>query len=181
MGDLEWLDLIIQMIDQPNGMDFPKVRRGRYLWTPAPAAGQFAIEQLRKARHRRQESLHVVAIPRLFTAIWRKQLYKVSDMVFEIPAGALPQWGENQYEPLTVAVLFPFVSSRPWQLKGSPRIVALERKLSQVWKYNPTRARDLLRKLRDTSATLETMPESLVWKVLSSESDCPIFRESTTG
>jgi hypothetical protein len=49
---------------------YPSIRASTYLWTPAPAAAQYAVEQLRKARHRRQASMHVMVIPRLFTSLW---------------------------------------------------------------------------------------------------------------
>ena len=30
---------------------YPKIKPSTFLWTPAPAAAQYAVEQLRKARH----------------------------------------------------------------------------------------------------------------------------------
>jgi hypothetical protein len=86
---------------------YPNIKHGTYLWTPAPAAAQYAVEQLRKARHRRQSSMHVMVVPRLFTSLWRKQLHKVADIVFEIPAGKLDAWSKDQHEPLTIAIVFP--------------------------------------------------------------------------
>ena len=68
---------------------YPKICPSIYLWTPPLAAAQYTVEQLRKAHHRHQKSMHVVVIPRLFTSLWRKQLYKVADLVFEILAGSL--------------------------------------------------------------------------------------------
>jgi hypothetical protein len=75
---------------------YPKIKPSTYLWTPAPAAAQYAVEQLRKARHRRQALLHILVIPRLFTSLWRKQLYKLADIVFEIPAGTVSRGEERR-------------------------------------------------------------------------------------
>ena len=71
---------------------YQKIKASTFLWTPAPAVVQYAVEQLRKAWHWHQASMHVVAIPRSFTLLWRKQLYKVAALVFEIPAGTLNAW-----------------------------------------------------------------------------------------
>jgi hypothetical protein len=62
-------------------LNYPIIRAGSYLWQPAPAAAKFAIEELRRASLKRQDSLHVFVCPRLFTTQWRKQLYKVADLV----------------------------------------------------------------------------------------------------
>jgi hypothetical protein len=70
---------------------------------------------------------------------WRKQLYKVADLVFEIPCGALPSWDVSQCEPLVVGIVFPFLSHRPWQLRNTPNCFAVARKLGMMWKESSTR------------------------------------------
>jgi hypothetical protein len=55
-------------------LDYPIFRAGSYLWQPAPAAAKFAIEELRQAWLKRQDSMHVFVCPCLFTTQWRKQL-----------------------------------------------------------------------------------------------------------
>jgi hypothetical protein len=160
---------------------YPNIRASTYLWTPAPAAAQYAVEQLRKARHRRQASMHVMVIPRLFTSLWRKQLYKVADIVFEIPAGTVSEWKKDQHEPLTVALVFPFLKHRPWQAKGSPRFLALDRELRVLWKTSPADAGTLLRKFCITQRKLETMPKGVVWSVLQTTSARHVPRGGTKG
>jgi hypothetical protein len=108
---------------------YPKINPSTFLWTPALATAQYAVEQLRKAQHWRQSSMHVMVIPRLFTLLWRNQLYKGADMVFEIPAETMSTWKKDQHEPLTVALIFLFLKHRPWQVKGPPRFLALVREL----------------------------------------------------
>jgi len=52
--------------ESPCGM---KVQKGCYLWAPLPCIADVAIEQLRLARLKHQQSIHVMIIPRLFYAI----------------------------------------------------------------------------------------------------------------
>jgi hypothetical protein len=79
------------------------VVQGTYVWAPPPAAAEVALEQLRKARIKRQDSLHIFTCPRLMTPRWLRQLYKASDIVFQVPAGC-PYWPESMYEPLTIGL-----------------------------------------------------------------------------
>ena len=43
-----------------------------YVWSPPPAAAKVALEQLRCTRIKRQRSIHIFLIPRLFYGMWRK-------------------------------------------------------------------------------------------------------------
>lgn len=79
-----------------------------------------AIEELRKARIEREDITHIFICPHLFTAGWRRQLYKVTDMVTELPTGALATWGANQHEPLIIVFVFPFYPTDPGKLRNSP-------------------------------------------------------------
>jgi hypothetical protein len=63
----------------------PRHKAGIFIWDPPPAAAVVALEELRKARIKRQDSLHIVIIPRLLTPEWLRQLFKVSDLVFFVP------------------------------------------------------------------------------------------------
>jgi hypothetical protein len=72
-----------------KGFWYPELKAGTYLWQPAPAIAKHAVEELRKALLKRHESCQVFVCPRIFTAKWRKQLYKVADIVLQIPCGAL--------------------------------------------------------------------------------------------
>ncbi len=116
-----------------KAMQYPGIKAGVFVWFPAPCAAEVAVEELRKARHKRQASLHLVIIPRLMHPHWRKQLYKAADLVLSLPVGHCA-WGEEMYEPLTLAFVYPFVSFRPWQLRGSPQLLELGRQLSRVWR-----------------------------------------------
>jgi len=70
-----------------DGLKLPILRKGTYIWTPPPAAACFALEELRKAQHKRTESTHLFVVPHLMEPYWRKHLWKVSDMIVSLPAG----------------------------------------------------------------------------------------------
>ena len=154
---------------KPNkgtGWWYPKLEKGEFLWTPPPAAALVAVEELRKARLKRHDSVHCFVVPRLMTTSWLKQLNKVSDILFEVPCNDKHFWTSSQHEPLVVGIVFPFIPHRPWQLRNTPKMVAVERKLRALWKEDHTRAWRLLQQLFEFSRSLDSMPEGMVWKLL---------------
>ena len=70
-----------------DGFQWPTYRKGTFVWLPPPAAAELILEEVRKARHRRTASTHLVLVPKLLTPMWQKHLNKVSDIVLSIPAG----------------------------------------------------------------------------------------------
>jgi len=44
-----------------------KIKSATFVWSPPPAATDVALEELRKARMKQQESTHVFLVPRLLT------------------------------------------------------------------------------------------------------------------
>jgi hypothetical protein len=149
-----------------KGFWYPELKNGTYIWQPAPSVAKYAVEELRRARLKRHESCHIFVCPRMFTTKWRKQLYKVADMVFEIPCGVVNAWDVSQCEPLVVGIVFPFLKHRPWQLRNHPKLLAVARKLRTLWKEDPASARDLLRKFCLFTRTLDTLSQGLVWELL---------------
>jgi hypothetical protein len=91
-----------------------------------------ALEELRKARIKRQDSMHIFVVPRLLTPEWLKQTFKASDVVFQVPIGC-PFWSQKMFEPLTIRLCFPFISSPPWQLRGTPKMLAVVWKMCRVF------------------------------------------------
>jgi hypothetical protein len=142
-----------------------RVVPGTFVWAPPPAAAEVALEQLRKARIKRQDSLHIVICPRLMTPRWLRQLYKASDIVFQVPAGC-PFWPETMYEPLTIGMSLPFLRSKPWQIRRTPKVLSLGRSLRRVLKEEPLVAGDLLRQFLLECRRLRTLPELMVRRVL---------------
>ena len=79
--------------------------KGRiYLWSPAPAIADAALEELLKSRHKRMDLTHIVVIPRLMTPRWRRLFNKVCDFTFVVSPGAA-FWPSHMYEPNLDAML----------------------------------------------------------------------------
>ena len=144
----------------------PTIRFGTFVWTPAPAAAWIALEELRKARIKRQKSTHIFICPRVMTPEWLKQLNKVSDVVVTVPIGH-PAWPKAMFEPLLIGLIFPFVRHNPWQLRGTAKMYALERKLRALWKEESfVEDTSLLRKFFQQCGQLGTMSPGMVSKLL---------------
>ena len=120
---------------------------GTYLWTPAPAITDVLVEQLGKARHKRPECLHLIAVPRLMTGRWRKHLGRESDFYFRIPPGC-PVWPKQMFEPLLIFVCLPFIPHRPWIQDRPGMLDKLVRSLLEegLWETCPERGWTLLLK-----------------------------------
>jgi hypothetical protein len=80
----------------PDGIWTPDSSSAQHLvrlWLPPPAAADVAVEQLSFSRHKRPDLIHVFICPHLMTQHWRKRLYKISDVLFNIPVGAQEDFG----------------------------------------------------------------------------------------
>ncbi|KAL7574604.1 hypothetical protein ACA910_002958 [Epithemia clementina (nom. ined.)] len=111
-----------------EAFEVPDLRPGKFVWFPPPGAADAAIDELCKARNKRQLSTHIFICLCLLTMKWFKQLHKAADIVFEVPA-ASRYWPKSNFEPLIVAICFPFIRHPPWQLRSSPKMFAVEREL----------------------------------------------------
>jgi len=140
------------------------------VWFPAPASGQVAVEQLREARNKRTNSLHIIVIPRLFTCLWKRQLSRVADLFLELPFVDNVWTKVEQHEPLTLAFVFPFLSFSPWQLRRAPAFLEMARNLPRMWKENQIPPGVVLRKFLSYARNLEGLPEQLVCMLRSSRS-----------
>lgn len=166
-------------LEKTRGLWFPNLEPGTFVWHPAPAAAKTAVEELRKARLKRQESTHIFVCPRLMTPHWKKQLGKVTDCLFEIPVNSVPEWDSSQHEPLVVGIVFPFIRSDPWQLKGCPKFRAVDRQLQRLWKEDPASARTVLYELSVYARALSALSPSVVCELLQTE-DPRLFLPSGT-
>ena len=153
------------MPTEANKLSLPILRPGHFVWSPPAGAADAALEELRKIRHKRQKSTHVFLCHRLLTPRWYRLMHKACDLVITIPAGT-SFWPRDNYEPLIVGFAFPFLRSKPWQLRGTPKMFAVERKLREMWKNDELGGRDLLRKLCIQCWKLATMSENMVSRVL---------------
>jgi hypothetical protein len=160
-----------------DGVWVPQTRTGHYVWAPPPCIAVQCLEELRKARHKRQKSSHVFVCPRIMTTVWQRHLLRSADIVIYIPPGH-QVWSTYQHEPLLLGLYFPFIEHEPWQLKHSPRILAMGRRLQQVCKTDPKSSGRLLRQLWSFTRKLHELPEHVVFRMLHRSGD-PEFPPST--
>ena len=102
----------------PEGWFTTAHATGCFLWDVPSAAGEAAVEQLGKAKHKRPQAVTIFVCPRLMTYSWRKTLGKNSDILFTVPFGS-PVWPASQHKSLVVVICLPLLSHRPWNFKGS--------------------------------------------------------------
>jgi hypothetical protein len=143
----------------PVGTYFPTLLDHEWvLWLPPPAAARAALEELAISRHKRPHLNHIFIVPRLFTSQWRRLLYKMTDVIVELPAGSRPAaWPSHMHEPLVISLTLRFASCAPFILRYDPRILELVRTLRGLWPYVSRDERGILRQLCNTPAALEAM------------------------
>jgi len=115
----------------PLGLFTTGHQAGSYVWAPPPGAAEVALEQLAAAIHKRSYNLHLVVIPRLMTASWRKLLGKICDFIFTVPIG-VSFWPESNHEPLLLGLYFPLLPFSPWQLRFTNLLDGLAQQLSSL-------------------------------------------------
>jgi hypothetical protein len=96
-----------------------------------------------------------------------KAVYKASDIVLRFPVGPTP-WPSEMHEALLIGIVLPFIPCRPWQLRLSPKILAMGRTVQRLWKEGDGRPEPVLRELLSLPGQLSNMQGSLVRKVLQS-------------
>jgi hypothetical protein len=156
-----------------NGFWRVKIRSRKFIWAPPPAAADVAVEELRKALIRRRDCTHVFICLRLLTPQWRRHLNKACVLVLFTEAGS-EAWPIEMYEPLTIGIVFPFLSVRPWQIHGTTKMIHLGRTTSDLLKDMNMVTGDLLLKLCEQMWRLCTMPENVVQRVLYFSPNNPV-------
>ena len=71
---------------------------------------------------------------------------KTADVVFYVLAGNRFYWKANIFEPPMIALILPFRTEPPWQLRQSFEILALETQLRELWQDDQRDERTILRK-----------------------------------
>jgi hypothetical protein len=64
----------ILKVMEPNDWFSDSMKSGNFIWNVPPSAGQVAVEQLCTHVHSRPDTCHIMLIPRLCTAMWRKTI-----------------------------------------------------------------------------------------------------------
>ena len=83
--------------------------------------------------------------PSLMTGVWRKQSGKIADTQFCLPQGST-HWPEDMFEPLTIALLKPLLSCRPWKAGRTTFVEKLKKDVHGVFCNGSETLRDHMRK-----------------------------------
>ena len=98
-----------------------------------------------------------------------RQYVKNMDLYFFIPVGAISQWPTSMYEGITIGVYLPFLIHNPWELSNVPFMGKMVRTLSAMYGTDAERAGHPLRKIWSACTWIATMPQSMVHRLLLSE------------
>jgi len=145
--------------DPEDLFDVPIIKSGTYLRLPPPWVALFCLEELRKARIKRHDSMHNVVIPELATPLWQKMLYKVLNVVLDLSAD-LSYWGAKMHDHLLIGLLFPYVRYDPSSLRGTPKMHQLRREVQGMFKDSSLAAGPILHKFCLVARRLPFMSRS---------------------
>jgi hypothetical protein len=160
-----------------NGMWSPAAaNQSWFLWAPPPAAAATALQQLSISRHKRSHLNHVFVAPRLMTALWRKKLFKLADIVLELPAGCFDFWPSTCHEPLILGLTLRFIAHSPWTFRNTPKVLALGRQVRRLWGASERDVGSVLCELCQLPAVLDGMSPGLVWEVLHPPPEGPLLQ-----
>ena len=130
-----------------------------------------------------------MVIPWIMKLSWRKQIWKVEDLLFTVSV-EMPFWGLGDHEPLIRAFFLSMVSRRnwkgPWTIRGSdwgrvtvryfelkykqeweqPGTVKIEGKMLQFSEEGSERCGDILWKFLLGARAIPSVRESVVRKLL---------------
>ena len=82
------------------------------------------------------------------------------------------------FEPLIIGIIFPFISSAPWQLKGTPKMFAVGRTLRCMFKEENLAAGNFLRQFLLECKRLQSLPKDVVRRMLYFESQVGISHQA---
>ena len=68
------------------------------------------IEELRQARKKRTQSVHILGFLRLLCSEWRRNIQKYADLIIEIPAGCGDILPREMHETLMIVIYFPDIN-----------------------------------------------------------------------
>ena len=132
---------------------------------PPPAATNVAIDELCKARHKRKGSTHLFVVPRRWTYLWRRKLFRACDFRSLIAAGS-PLWGKEEHEPLTVVIFSHFCRYRSWKLRRMPVLLEMTGTVQRLFEKDVGAAGSLLRNFFKCMRQMDYLPAHVVWELL---------------
>jgi hypothetical protein len=144
----------------------PHDQDGCFLWTPAPAIADVAVFQLAEAAHVRPWNTHVMILPNLMTSRWRKMLGKTADLITTLPFDDQVWPKAEEFERLTIAIVFPLLAREPWRVKRSPIFRDCEHKVRSMSGSTLSQYRDSLREFWISARALQPMPSGMARTLL---------------
>ncbi len=151
-----------------------------YIWAPPPIIADVALEECAKAIHKRTDAYHILLIPCLYSPLWMRLFYKLSDFVFKIPPGS-HHWPTSMHEPLFVGIALPLLPRNPWSLQGMPLLVGLERQLRQVLSSGHEDGGNILRQLLRTPRQVASVSDGMARRMLQMSWTGEVPSEENTG
>ena len=97
--------------------------------------------------------------------MWMRQFNKLADCRFVIEP-IHDFWKPSNFEPLLVAIVFPFLPFRPFQLCRTPKMFQMGRRLCQVFQENTLAKQNILFEFFVEFRQLSSMPQNMVWRLL---------------
>ncbi len=151
-----------------------------YVWAPPPIIANVGLEECAKAIQKRTDACHIFLIPRLYSPLWMRLFYNLSDFVFKIPPGS-HHWPTSMHEPLFAGIALPLLPRNPWSLQGTPSLVGLERQLRQVLGSGQEDGRDILRQLLRTPRQVASVLEGVARRILQMSGTGEVPSKENTG
>jgi len=106
--------------------------RGKYVWLPAPCVADACLEQVCEVKHIHPDSIHIFICPSIMTYNWRKQLQKLSNIQTKVKQGS-PIWPIDMLEPVTISLISPLLSDRPWTMSRTGFVAEWKGDLQRVY------------------------------------------------
>lgn len=142
---------------------------GHRLWIPPPAAMETVMELFADDHLVNPHLAHVFIVPRLMTHLWRKHLFKDSDLSFYVHRGA-PFWPLNMHEPLTVVIILPLGHTPhyrgPWTVRGRAETGAFARRLETEFQRPRKNGRREFFDMEEAMPCLQDETYQWTWAVL---------------
>jgi hypothetical protein len=136
-----------------------------YIWAPPPVIADKALEECLKAVLKRTDAYHVVLIQRLYSPLWLRFFYKLSNFVFHVSPGSR-FWPSSMHEPLFFGISLPMLFRAPWTPRGMPLLVGMERSLRKLPDCSETNGRNILHELLQIPRRAAGLSEGMAHKLL---------------
>ena len=105
-------------------------------------------------------------------------MLKIADLFVTVPIDE-NVWPGSKFEPLILAIVLPLFSRNPWKLRNIKLVKDCEGSLQKIWKDYFVLSGNLLRKLLQSTISLEILPGSMVRGMLQFSGDRELQNRKT--